>query len=146
MALRGIINMTTIVIKSKLYWWVPLFSSWALFLLFPVTIARAIELKHNATIIAALAFETANFYQKAGQWFGTSVKVLHSVLLITSLSLLNSARPFWGEILRNHCKGCVSCFTWRQKSSVELQVWAVFNLIALHTGWIASCTISTVTA
>ncbi|XP_034383662.1 BRO1 domain-containing protein BROX isoform X2 [Cyclopterus lumpus] len=31
-----------------------------------VTIARAIELKHNATLIAALAFETANFYQKAG--------------------------------------------------------------------------------
>ncbi|XP_055728574.1 BRO1 domain-containing protein BROX [Salvelinus fontinalis] len=30
-----------------------------------VTIARAIELKHNATLIAALAFETANFYQKA---------------------------------------------------------------------------------
>jgi len=36
-----------------------------------VTIARAIELKHNATLIAALAFETANFYQKAGQYFGT---------------------------------------------------------------------------
>ena len=32
-----------------------------------VTIARAIELKHNATLIAALAFETANFYQKAGK-------------------------------------------------------------------------------
>uniref|UniRef100_A0A8C7Z0G1 BRO1 domain-containing protein BROX n=1 Tax=Oryzias sinensis TaxID=183150 RepID=A0A8C7Z0G1_9TELE len=31
-----------------------------------VTIARAIELKHNASLIAALAFETANFYQKAG--------------------------------------------------------------------------------
>lgn len=33
-----------------------------------VTIARAIELKHNATLIAALAFETANFYQKAGRY------------------------------------------------------------------------------
>nr|XP_057945513.1 BRO1 domain-containing protein BROX isoform X2 [Doryrhamphus excisus] len=31
-----------------------------------VTIARAIELKHNASIVAALAFETANFYQRAG--------------------------------------------------------------------------------
>lgn len=31
-----------------------------------VTIARAIELKHNAGLIAALAFETANYYQKAG--------------------------------------------------------------------------------
>uniref|UniRef100_A0A3B3RBI5 BRO1 domain-containing protein BROX n=1 Tax=Paramormyrops kingsleyae TaxID=1676925 RepID=A0A3B3RBI5_9TELE len=30
-----------------------------------VTIARAIELKHNASLIAALAFETANFYQRA---------------------------------------------------------------------------------
>ncbi|XP_067841305.1 BRO1 domain-containing protein BROX [Heptranchias perlo] len=30
-----------------------------------VTIARAIELKHNADLIAALAYETANFYQKA---------------------------------------------------------------------------------
>lgn len=30
-----------------------------------VTIARAIELKHNANLIAALAYETANFYQKA---------------------------------------------------------------------------------
>ncbi|XP_039594587.1 BRO1 domain-containing protein BROX [Polypterus senegalus] len=30
-----------------------------------VTIARAIELKHNASLIAALAFETANFYHKA---------------------------------------------------------------------------------
>lgn len=37
-------------------------------LFFTVTIARAIELKHNATLIAALAFETANFYQKAGQY------------------------------------------------------------------------------
>lgn len=35
---------------------------------FTVTIARAIELKHNASLIAALAFETANFYQKAGQY------------------------------------------------------------------------------
>lgn len=34
-----------------------------------VTIARAIELKHNANLIAALAFETANFYQKAGEVF-----------------------------------------------------------------------------
>lgn len=32
-----------------------------------VTIARAIELKHNASLIAALAFETANFYQRAGE-------------------------------------------------------------------------------
>lgn len=31
-----------------------------------VTIARAIELKHNAGLIAALALETANYYQKAG--------------------------------------------------------------------------------
>ncbi|XP_038654812.1 BRO1 domain-containing protein BROX [Scyliorhinus canicula] len=30
-----------------------------------VTIARAIELKHNSGLVAALAFETANFYQKA---------------------------------------------------------------------------------
>ncbi|XP_067884180.1 BRO1 domain-containing protein BROX isoform X1 [Heterodontus francisci] len=30
-----------------------------------VTIARAIELKHNSGLIAALAYETANFYQKA---------------------------------------------------------------------------------
>uniref|UniRef100_A0AAX7TXA5 BRO1 domain-containing protein BROX n=1 Tax=Astatotilapia calliptera TaxID=8154 RepID=A0AAX7TXA5_ASTCA len=36
-----------------------------------VTIARAIELKHNATIIAALAFETANFYQKADHTLNT---------------------------------------------------------------------------
>lgn len=34
-----------------------------------VTIARAIELKHNATLIAALAFETANYYQRAGEYF-----------------------------------------------------------------------------
>lgn len=34
-----------------------------------MTIARAIELKHNATLIAALAYETANFYQKAGERF-----------------------------------------------------------------------------
>ncbi|PKK24753.1 BRO1 domain-containing protein BROX isoform X2 [Columba livia] len=32
-----------------------------------VTIARAIELKHNPGLIAALAYETANFYQKADQ-------------------------------------------------------------------------------
>ncbi|KAA8583435.1 hypothetical protein FQN60_015981 [Etheostoma spectabile] len=32
----------------------------------PRAIDAAIELKHNATLIAALAFETANFYQKAG--------------------------------------------------------------------------------
>lgn len=43
-----------------------LFSSLPPFLPFTVTIARAIELKHNANIIASLAFETANFYQKAG--------------------------------------------------------------------------------
>lgn len=36
---------------------------------FTVTIARAIELKHNATLIAALAYETAIFYQKAGEDF-----------------------------------------------------------------------------
>ncbi|KAM9552041.1 BRO1 domain-containing protein BROX-like isoform 2-T2 [Salvelinus alpinus] len=36
-----------------------------------VTIARAIELKHNATLIAALAFETANFYQKADHTLNT---------------------------------------------------------------------------
>lgn len=30
-----------------------------------VTIARAIELKHNPALIAALTYETANFYQKA---------------------------------------------------------------------------------
>uniref|UniRef100_A0A8C4ZV08 BRO1 domain-containing protein BROX n=1 Tax=Gadus morhua TaxID=8049 RepID=A0A8C4ZV08_GADMO len=29
-----------------------------------VTIARAIELKHNATLVAALSYETANFYQR----------------------------------------------------------------------------------
>lgn len=32
-----------------------------------MTIARAIELKHNVNLIASLAFETANFYQKAGR-------------------------------------------------------------------------------
>ncbi len=36
--------------------------------LFLVTIARAIELKHNVSLIAALSFETANFYQKAGKF------------------------------------------------------------------------------
>uniref|UniRef100_A0A3Q0RRH4 BRO1 domain-containing protein BROX n=1 Tax=Amphilophus citrinellus TaxID=61819 RepID=A0A3Q0RRH4_AMPCI len=36
-----------------------------------VTIARAIELKHNATLVAALAFETANFYQKADHTLNT---------------------------------------------------------------------------
>uniref|UniRef100_A0A672HQ54 BRO1 domain-containing protein BROX n=1 Tax=Salarias fasciatus TaxID=181472 RepID=A0A672HQ54_SALFA len=36
-----------------------------------VTIARAIELKHNATLIAALAFETAIFYQKADHTLNT---------------------------------------------------------------------------
>uniref|UniRef100_A0A8C7Z1H3 BRO1 domain-containing protein BROX n=1 Tax=Oryzias sinensis TaxID=183150 RepID=A0A8C7Z1H3_9TELE len=36
-----------------------------------VTIARAIELKHNASLIAALAFETANFYQKADHTLNT---------------------------------------------------------------------------
>uniref|UniRef100_A0A7N6AS55 BRO1 domain-containing protein BROX n=1 Tax=Anabas testudineus TaxID=64144 RepID=A0A7N6AS55_ANATE len=36
-----------------------------------VTIARAIELKHNATLIAALSFETANFYQKADHTLNT---------------------------------------------------------------------------
>lgn len=32
-----------------------------------VTIARAIELKHTPGLIAALAYETASFYQKAGK-------------------------------------------------------------------------------
>ncbi|MEQ2168997.1 hypothetical protein GOODEAATRI_020433, partial [Goodea atripinnis] len=36
-----------------------------------VTIARAIELKHNASLIAALAYETANFYQKADHTLNT---------------------------------------------------------------------------
>uniref|UniRef100_A0A8C6X066 BRO1 domain-containing protein BROX n=1 Tax=Neogobius melanostomus TaxID=47308 RepID=A0A8C6X066_9GOBI len=36
-----------------------------------VTIARAIELKHKATLIAALAYETANFYQKADHTLNT---------------------------------------------------------------------------
>ncbi|KAL2082722.1 hypothetical protein ACEWY4_022540 [Coilia grayii] len=36
-----------------------------------VTIARAIELKHNANLIAALAFETANFYQRADHTLNT---------------------------------------------------------------------------
>uniref|UniRef100_A0A8B9HME5 BRO1 domain-containing protein BROX n=1 Tax=Astyanax mexicanus TaxID=7994 RepID=A0A8B9HME5_ASTMX len=36
-----------------------------------VTIARAIELKHNVGLIAALAFETANFYQKADHTLNT---------------------------------------------------------------------------
>uniref|UniRef100_A0AAY4BRM7 BRO1 domain-containing protein BROX n=1 Tax=Denticeps clupeoides TaxID=299321 RepID=A0AAY4BRM7_9TELE len=36
-----------------------------------VTIARAIELKHNAALIAAIAFETANFYQKADHTLNT---------------------------------------------------------------------------
>ncbi|KAA0708210.1 BRO1 domain-containing protein BROX [Triplophysa tibetana] len=36
-----------------------------------VTIARAIELKHNAALIAALAYETANFYQKADHTLNT---------------------------------------------------------------------------
>ncbi|XP_061896580.1 BRO1 domain-containing protein BROX isoform X1 [Entelurus aequoreus] len=36
-----------------------------------VTIARAIELKHNAAIVAALAFETANFYHRADHALNT---------------------------------------------------------------------------
>lgn len=32
-----------------------------------VTIARAIELKHAPGLIAALAYETASFYQRAGK-------------------------------------------------------------------------------
>ncbi|KAJ8391546.1 hypothetical protein AAFF_G00088680 [Aldrovandia affinis] len=36
-----------------------------------VTIARAIELKHNASLIAALSFETANFYLKADHTLNT---------------------------------------------------------------------------
>ncbi|POI24781.1 hypothetical protein CIB84_011468 [Bambusicola thoracicus] len=43
---------------------------------FSVTIARAIELKHNPGLIAALAYETANFYQKAGKCL-----VLHTVTM-----------------------------------------------------------------
>uniref|UniRef100_A0A674N6W9 BRO1 domain-containing protein BROX n=1 Tax=Takifugu rubripes TaxID=31033 RepID=A0A674N6W9_TAKRU len=39
-----------------------------------VTIARAIELKHNANLIASLAFETANFYQKAVKISARTVK------------------------------------------------------------------------
>lgn len=47
----------------------PVYDKYFLFLsFFTVTIARAIELKHNATIVAALSFETANFYQKAGEY------------------------------------------------------------------------------
>lgn len=73
----------------KLYSFVSGLSSLPPFLLFTVTIARAIELKHNATLIAALAFETANFYQKAGQCFGTcdfeDVCESITVLAITSL-------------------------------------------------------------
>ncbi|XP_041258346.1 BRO1 domain-containing protein BROX isoform X2 [Onychostruthus taczanowskii] len=38
-----------------------------------VTIARAIELKHNPGLIAALAYETANFYQKADQTLSSLV-------------------------------------------------------------------------
>jgi len=34
--------------------------------LFPVTLARAIELKHSASLIAALANETGQLYKKAG--------------------------------------------------------------------------------
>ncbi|XP_016109650.1 BRO1 domain-containing protein BROX-like [Sinocyclocheilus grahami] len=36
-----------------------------------VAIARAIELKHNVSLIAALSFETANFYQKADHTLNT---------------------------------------------------------------------------
>ncbi|KAB5517248.1 hypothetical protein PHYPO_G00187510 [Pangasianodon hypophthalmus] len=36
-----------------------------------VTIARAIELKHNAGLVAALALETANYYQKADHTLNT---------------------------------------------------------------------------
>ncbi|XP_048452599.1 BRO1 domain-containing protein BROX [Rhincodon typus] len=46
-----------------------------------VTIARAIELKHNSGLIAALAYETANFYQKAG-------KLTHVFSPICALSFL----------------------------------------------------------
>ena len=38
-----------------------------------VTIARAIELKHAPGLIAALAYETANFYQKAGKFYFKSL-------------------------------------------------------------------------
>jgi len=34
--------------------------------MFPVTIARAIELKHNSTLISALAYETVQLYTTAG--------------------------------------------------------------------------------
>lgn len=45
--------------------------------LFLVTIARAIELKHNASLIAALSFETANFYQKAGKFRDTCSDIVY---------------------------------------------------------------------
>lgn len=61
------IHVTLIIINHHWHG-VPTFGSFLSFV-FTVTIARAIELKHNATIIAALAFETANFYQKAGLYF-----------------------------------------------------------------------------
>ena len=35
---------------------------------FTVTIARAIELKHSAGIISALAYETAKLFEKTGKW------------------------------------------------------------------------------
>lgn len=47
-----------------------------------MTIARAIELQHKATIVAALAYETANFYQKAGQYYFISREKGMTVLFV----------------------------------------------------------------
>ena len=35
-------------------------------MLFLVTVARAVELKHKASLISALAYETSELYSKAG--------------------------------------------------------------------------------
>lgn len=43
-----------------------------------VTIARAIELKHAPGLIAALAYETASFYQKAGNHGVVTLPLLRS--------------------------------------------------------------------
>lgn len=37
-----------------------------------VTLARAIEMKHAVTLIAALAYETAEMYQRGGEKLGES--------------------------------------------------------------------------
>lgn len=60
-----------------------------------VTIARAIELKHAPGLIAALAYETANFYQKAGKLL---ILLLH--FLVFSFSDL-----FDLELIGNKTKG-----------------------------------------